>query len=380
MSETTANSESKYQKILGKFGYQFDMALLMKSYEKVDMNTIERVFRGIIQRGNLQVIRNMDVEQFTTAARTVYQKRFGRAKKKVIIDHFGDLYANTLRNAHRAFLVDRPDINEDHVEVELSADLSEAETLTSPFCLMIQKVRVTDKITAVKVVYNSMLHRYIWPDMIDINLFMAGVLSQVFRCECLYGRTTSLSIRAEMCAHISNGHSKEIISEKSALEDTLKEYNLSVNTVLDTVDIEIATLHAFRELKLVQDSIGMICKATGTEDGKIELIRFLEDKIIPAAREENSMPSLRMLARLARDFIKDKSNKLKDIENFVDGGGKKDLKGSQSEELNSISVSLAQCLSGYIMYRNLVNREPMAEVSFLQMQYVDPKAHKDAMR
>ena len=376
MSKEDGKPDDRYQKILGKYGYQFDMALLLKPYEKVDMNIVEKVFRGIIQRGNLRVRKHMDVEEFTKSARIVYQKRFGRAKKKIIIDHFGELYANTLKNAHRAFLVDRPDINEDHVEVEVDASLSEAESLSNPFCLMIQKVKVSDKITAIKVVYNSMIHRAIWPDMMDINLAMAGILSQVLRCECVYGRTTSLSIRAELCAHISNGQSKEIIAEKSALEDTLKEYNLSVNQVLDTVDIEIATLHAFRELLMIQETLGQICEATGTKHAQRELVRFIEEKVLPAARDERTMPSLRMLAKLARDFIKDKSTKLNDIIGFTEEG----VSSAKRDELNSVSVALSQCLSGYIMYVSLINRQAFAEVLFLQLEYVDPKDHKDAMR
>lgn len=377
--EVQSESEKKYEKILGKFGYQFDMALIMKPYEKVDMVTVERVFRGIIQRGNLKVRRVLDVEEFVKAARPVFQKRFGRAKKKIIIDHFGDLYAQTLKNAHRAFLVDRPNVNEDHVDVELTAELSEADALSNPFCVMIQKVKVTDKITAVKVVYNSMLHRFFWADMIDINLAMSGILSQVFKCECVYGRTTSLSIRAETCAHFSNGHSKEIISEKSALEETLRDgYDLSVNRVLDTVDIEIATLHAFRELKLIQDSIGAICEATGTKHAQGDLMRFLEEKVLPAAREEQTMPSLRMLARLSKDFIRDKSTKAQDIAEFVDG------KSSRGEsalgDLNSIAVSLAKALSGFIMYMNLLNRNAYAEITFLQLEHVDPAASNNTMK
>ncbi len=344
------------EKFISKYGFAFDMFLIFRPYEKVLMSDIRRAFGGIISKGGFKIDRVCTVEEFIKNSYSVYMRRFARVPRSMLYTHYKSVYGDVVDKAHKAFLTDRPVNIEDEVMVEIKGGSIDADSLSAPGYVSIIKVKITDEITAIKIVYNSQLHRVFWSDMININLYVGTVLTSLYNTEGIYGRSTSLSIRSETLFKVAKGQLKETLAEKGVLQKDLENYGLSINNILDLCDAEISALNAPLEMTMIHDVMKSQCKETETLDSLPDLVKRIEGHVIPSAVESGQLPSFNETFKFAKGFIKDRSKgKFGEVE----------LKGSVESELDSYSASLAQSILAYVRYSTLLNVTPNCEMDYL---------------
>jgi hypothetical protein len=348
------------EKFINKYGFAFDMFLLFKNWKKIEMKDIQKAFAGIIARGGLKVDRECSVDEFVEKSYSVYMRRFARMPRKMLYNHYKNVYGDIVNNAHKAFLTDRPHNIDDDLLVEIKGGHIDADSLSAPGYVALMKTRIADNITAIKVIYNSQLHRIFWSEMVNINMMVGGVLTSIYETEGLYGRSTSLSVRSETIARVAKGQVKETLQERSALQNDLVNYGLDINKVLDICDAEVSALNVPTELRMIYETMETQCKETGTIDALGSLIKRIESHVIPATQESKKLPSLAETFTFAREFIMDTSatkfGSLRD--------GSTDKKYIDSE-LDSASAGLAQSILAYTRYATLMSEEPQCEMKYL---------------
>jgi hypothetical protein len=363
MSKTLDIDKVLAEKFINKYGFAFDMFLLFRPYDKVKMSDIRKAFGGIVASGNFKIERQCDVEEFVKNSYSVYMRRFARVPRSMLYTHYKSVYGSMVDEAHKAFLTDRPINIEDEVMVEVKGGVVDVDSLSAPGYVSIMKVKVKEDITAIKVIYNSQLHRVFWPDMVNINLYVGTVLTSVYDTEGIYGRSTSLSIRSETLFKVAKGQLKETIAEKGVLQNDLRNYGLDINTVLDICDSEVSALNAPLEMATIHDVLTTQCKETETIDSLPDLIRNLENVIIPSVKENGSLPTYAEAFKYSKSFIKDRSKgKLGEI-------SPKD--SAVESEIDAYAASLAQSVLAYIRYSTLLNIVPNCEMEYLVLGLID---------
>jgi len=363
MRKQMSVDEQLINKMLDKYGYSFDMAIVMKDYSKLDTNKLEAILRGTLKRGNLAIARECDVEEFISKSYSVYMRRMGRMKRKLLIEHYGDMYEDTLKTAHKALIADRPNIVEDdRVLVELKGGRVDHDALCDPRYISLQKVKIIDGITSVKVSCNSKLHKFIWSHMININLLICGSISKVYDCEAIFGRATSLSVRDETIARFSRGKEKQVVSGKGLLDDELYAMGLTVNGVLDAVDINLGALYCTREIEVTIDAIQTMCANIGAKDSWRSLIKYLDTNTIPQIRNHTTLPRFTTLYNFSKKFITaEKQEKI------------------DKDQIESMAATLAAVISKYLMYISFLKTEPQAEMKFYVLNRLRSSKDKSTM-
>lgn len=350
------------EKFMTKYGFAYDMFLIFENWKEIPMSTIIKAFNGIIARGGLKVERECDVEEFIEKSYSVYIRRFARMPRRTLYEHYKSVYGDTVKLSHKAFMTDKPNAIDEEVLVEIKGGHIDADSLSAPGYLSILKVRITDQITGIKVIYNSQLHKLFWEDMININMMLGGVLTSIYETEGIYGRSTSLSIRSETLVRIAKGQIKETIQERGVLQNDLKNYGLDINKILDICDSEVSALNVPTELRMIYDTIETQCKETGTSKSLVKLIKRIEDYVIPMVREKGSLPTLAETFTFARGFLLSESREK--FANLVSRPDDKEKKMLENE-LDSLSAGLAQSILAYVRYSTLLTVEPQCEMKYL---------------
>jgi len=363
MSKTLDIDKVLAEKFISKYGFSFDMFLLFRPYDKVKMSDVRKAFGGIITKGNFKIERQCEVDEFVKNSYSVYMRRFARVPRSMLYSHYKSVYGDVVDEAHKAFLTDRPINIEDEVMVEVKGGAVDVDSLSAPGYVSLMKVKIKDDITAIKIIYNSQLHRVFWPDMVNINLYVGTVLTSLYDTEGIYGRSTSLSIKSETLFKVAKGQLKETIAEKGVLQNDLKNYGLDINTVLDICDSEVSALNAPLEMGMIHDVLKTQCKETETLDSLPDLIRNLEGSIIPSVKETGHLPTYAEAFKYAKGFIKDRSiGKLGEI-------APKD--SAVENEIDTYSASIAQSILAYIRYSTLLNIVPNCEMEYLVLGLID---------
>ena len=350
-----------YQAHSSKYGYFFDMFIIEYPYEKCNMKDIKQVLNGLIQTGNIEIKRECDVEEFITNSYSTYQRRFARMPKSLVVQHYGELYKNTMERAHHAIIADRPQalLETDEVLMELKGGNIDHDALANMWYVSLQKVKLNNTHTAIKMSYNSYLRNRVWPQLMDINLMISTVLSKVYNTSSSYGRVTSLSIMGEMVVHSSGGKISNVNPGKGILQEEMEMIGYTVNSVLDTVDITIGALHAGRELRIAYEAIHSIATQAKCDHSTDKLIHRIEHEIMPQIRSVDKLPEYVDLFNFSKGFIQSESTQI----------GKNDIEPAKgSSELYTMAMSLAPAISSYIMYSNLLDKDVAAEMMFLELQ------------
>lgn len=346
------------ERILGIVGYALDMCFVFKPYDKVDLNDVLLAFRSITQKAGIGISRKCDVEEYVSNAYSGYMRRFARIPRKLIVEQYGDQLGDNVQNAHKALIADKPShiIEDDRVMVELKGGHVDYDSLSDPRYIMIQKVALTPKITAVKVIVNSMLQKYIWKEFANINAMVGILLSSHYKCEILYGRVTAVSSNNETAGMITRGKLHELVTEKGVLQEELGRYNLDINGVLDTIDSSVGALHAGREIRAATGAIRGICQDVGAMDSYASLINYIEKRTIPQVRDKKKLPDLAKLTSFSKQFIEKESK----IIETLDG-----------RQVNGAADALGSAISAYLTYWSLLNVDPQAEDLFAVMKMLD---------
>lgn len=353
------------EKALEKYGFSLDVALCRANYEKIKMEDIVNSVRGILSYGGLGIERKCDVEEYIGKSYSGYLRRFGRAKRSLIIASYGEEYADTLTTAHKAIFADKPNvIEEDEVLIELKGGYMDADQHSDPRYIMIQKIGLDEKHTAVRVVYNSIIPKKIWGEMRDINLLLSSIISKMYGIDVVYGRVTSLSLMGEATAMFSNGKTKEIVGSKGAFQEELNLIGLDINDILDTMDIQIGALHASRELRSITDALEGVCQRAGAGESFTKLINYLEREVIPEVRESKELPKHSEVHEFSKKFIRAESKNDKLTVEALDKDDRKFMENS----LDSLAESLSQTIIAYLTYHNLLYVTPEAEDAFLVLK------------
>jgi hypothetical protein len=353
------------EKFISKYGFSFDMFLIFRPYEKVSMSDIRRTFGGIITKGGFKIERQCDIEEFVKNSYSVYMRRFARVPRSMLYSHYRSVYGDIVDKSHKAFLTDRPVDIQDEVMVEVKGGSVDADALSAPGYVSLMKIKINKDITAIKVVYNSTLHKVFWQDMVNINLYVGTVLTSVYNTEGIYGRSTSLSIRSETLFKVAKGQLKETLAEKGVLQKDLEGYGLTINGVLDICDSEVSALNAPLEMTTIHDVIKTQCKETQTLDSLPALINRIESYVIPAAKEAGELPKFAEVFKFAKAFIKDTSKRdLGDISN------KDSVKESEAD---NYAASLAQSILAYVRYSTLLNVVPNCEMDYLVLGFSEDR-------
>jgi len=238
----------------------------------------------------------------------------------------------------------------------------DCDVYSDPRYLAIQKVELRKGLTAVKVLYNTTLQHKVWKQILDINLYMAGVLSNVYQTEVVFGRVTSLSIQNETVVTLSNGKNRGNVSGKGVLNDELKAIGFpkGVNEVLNTVDVQVAALHSVRELRAIQATMKEMVTNLGAEPAYLRLVSNLDKSVIPQVVEKNTMPTFLDLHKFAREFIrKEATTKIGQIK----------ATGENAEDV--YAAKLAAVMSKYIMYSTLLGIDARAEMYFYVLDDIE---------
>lgn len=346
-------------KFINKYGFAFDMFLIFKDWTKVDMEIVKRAFGGIVARGGLKIERECDVDEFVEKSFSVYMRRFARMPRSMLYDHYKNVYGDIAANSHKAFLTDKPHaVEATDVMVEIKGGHIDADALSAPGYVSIMKTRIADGITAIKIIYNSQLHRIFWSEMVNINLMVGGVLTSYYETEGLYGRSTSLSIRSETIARVAKGQVKEMVSDRAVLQNDLQSYNLDINKILDICDAEVSALNVPTELRMIYDTMAQQCKETETTESLPALIKRIETHVIPKTTSAGKLPNLAEVFKFANDFIRNTS---KGKFGTVKDKGNQEIEG----ELESASAALAQSILAYVRYATLINVDSKCEMKYL---------------
>lgn len=345
-------------KFISKYGFAFDMFLIFKNWKKIDMNILQRAFAGIIARGGLRIMREVDVEEFVEKSYSVYMRRFARLPRKMLYTHYKNVYGEIANNAHKAFLTDRPHNIDDDLLIEIKGGHVDVDSLSAPGYISIMKTRIAEDITAIKIIYNSQLHKLFWEEMVNINMMVGGVLTSHYETEGLYGRSTSLSIRSETIARVAKGQVKEMVSDRGVLQNDLASYGLDINKVLDICDSEVSALNVPTELRMIYETMEVQCKETQTIDSLPSLIKRIEGHIIPKTQEAGKLPSLAETFNFAKQFIQATST-------GKFGTMKMKERGPGEGELEPACAALAQSILAYVRYATLLNVEPNCEMRYL---------------
>ena len=352
MSNQSVNvDEQLANKLLSKYGYSFDMAIVMTNHSKVTKQLVETALRSVLSKGNIIIRKECDVEEFIVKSYSVYLRRMGRVKRELLVESYGDLYADTLETSHKALISDKPNIldNDKEIVFELKGGSVDHDSLSDPRYLSIHIVPISDSLTSVKVSYNSRLNKRVWNKMIDINLMMASAISFLLEVDVIFGRATSLSIRNEIVARFSRGKERGVVSGKGVLNDELASSGLSINSVLDMVDIKIGILFCTRELTTTQDALTELCKSIGSPKSYNKLISYLSTEIIPAVTDQSKLPLFSTLYSFSREFIR---------------AEKDDSVKMDKQEIDSSAGTLAAVISKYLMYVTFLRIDPTAEMFF----------------
>ena len=352
--------EELYKTRDNKYGFFFDMFIIEYPYDKCNMKEIKQVVNGLIHNGGLSIKRDCDVEEFIKNSYSTYQRRFARMPRSLVVQHYGGLYEETMKTAHHAIIADKPQaiINEDEVLLELQGGVIDHDVLSNPWYVSIQKVKLDDTYTAIKMSYNSYL-RKAWENLMDINLMISTILSHIYNTSSLYGRVTSLSIMGETVIHSSGGKITNTNPGKGSLQEELEMIGYGVNEILDKVDITIGALHAGRELRVAHSAIKEITTKAKCKNSLNDLITRIEKTIVPKVREKDKMPEYIDLFNFSKGFLKSESEEI----------GTKDIEDdSGTSELDTIAMALAPAISSYIMYSNLIDKDVAAEMLFFELQ------------
>lgn len=369
-------------KFISKYGFAYDMFLIFKEWEKIDMEIVKRAFSGIISRGGLKVERECDVDEFVEKSYSVYMRRFARMPRSMLFNHYKNVYGDIAATSHKAFLTDRPHNIDDDLMVEIKGGHIDADSLSAPGYVAIMKTRIADRIrlpdgnftegiTAIKVIYNSQLHRIFWEDMVNINMMLGGILTSYYETEGLYGRSTSLSIRSETLARVAKGQIKEMVSDRAVLQTDLQNYGLDINKVLDICDSEVSALNVPIELRMIYETMEQLCKDTETSESLPMLVKRIETHVIPKVVSAGKLPNLAEVMTFAMEFIKDTSKgkfgTLKDKgETRIDG------------ELEPAAAALGQAILAYVRYATLLNVEPKCQMKYLVLAVDNERILKPA--
>jgi len=352
MSNKSVNvDEQLANKLLTKYGYSFDMAIVMANYKKVTKQIIETALRSVLSKGNVVLKKECDVEEFIKKSYSVYLRRMGRVRRDLLVESYGELYADTLETSHKALISDKPNIidNDKEIVFELKGGSIDHDSLSDPRYVSIHIVPISNDLTSIRVSYNSRLNKNIWSKMIDINLMLASAISFLLDCDAIFGRATSLSIRNEIVARFSRGKERGVISGKGVLNDELSSSGLSINSVLDSVDVKIGILFCTRELATTQDAIMEICKNIGSPKSYNSLIAYLTNDIIPSVTDQTKLPLFSTLYGFSREFINAEKN----------DNGRFD-----KQEIDSMAGTLAAVVSKYLMYVTFLKIDPSAKMYF----------------
>jgi len=347
------------EKLIGKHGFSLDTGLVFLPFDKIHMKDLIRALRGIIAHGGLGIQRECDIEEYIEKSYSGYLRRFGRAKRKLIIEQYGELYADTLGESHKALLTDKPSVTmeDDEVLVELKGGYMDYDQYSDPRFVMIQKVGISPNHTIVRIIYNSRLPKEVWSEFYNINLLMSSVISHMYECDVIYGRATCLSLMGEASALISRGKCRDIVETKGIFQEELAVVGTTINELLNQLDIEIATLYAARELRAISDSIEGICERAGAKDSFYELIKYLERETLPEVKKKGTIPRLTVLKTFSEEFI------LKET-----SISKEDLHANGNQVLDSLTYSLTHSVASYLTYSVFLTRDPNAESSFLVLK------------
>lgn len=353
-------------KLARKYGYSLDIAIVFKPFEQIEMSELINLFASVVRHGEISVARECDVEEFVTNSYSSYLRRYGRIERKLIIEMYGDMYADTLTTAHKAIIADTPSkmVSDKEVLIELQGGHNDYDQYSDPHYVMIQKVKLGPKHTAIKVAGNSQVHKYVWADFINNNMFMAAVASKYWNCEAIFCRATSISARSEQLAIFYQGKMRgEVVAAKGVVAEELGAFGYKINEIMDTIDISIATLHAGREIRVAADALENLCAKAGCRESFRGMVRYLETVTMPKAREEKTLPKLATIQEFCMEFIAKESTL--------------DLKEFPVDHRVDISTKMAAVISSYLTTSSLLTVNPTAENAFLVMNLPEPTALAD---
>lgn len=363
-------------KLSDKYGYVYDMSLLFVPFRKVRMGQLREAFNSIVRYGNFTIDREITVEEYLEKAYSVYMRRFTRMPSSLVVSHYSDTVGEEVLNSHLSLFADSPDIVGDGRGVvrlvELGGGHVDVDSLSAPGFFSIEKVEIDKNLTAIRVIYNSVIHRAFWADMVDINLFMGVVMSKVLACDALYGRSTCISVQDEVAAIITRGEVKDVISERAALREMMRSYNLDVNKILDKFDYEISTATSVTEFSNVQRVLNQALEMYKCDKHKIKLVRKLENEVLPYCRKIGRLPKLSEVYKLAKGFI-DSSTEFTDEEL----GERTTKEGEVISPKNEMYRALTHIILSYITYLARLNVDARADVMYGVMKFIDPKYYKD---
>lgn len=348
-------------KLAKKYGYSLDIAVIFKPFDQISMHDVVNLFASIVRHGQIGVSRECDVEEFVANSYSSYLRRYGRIERKLIIEMYGDMYADTLMSAHKAIIADTPNkvVSDKEVLVELQGGHVDHDQYSDPHYVMIQKVELGPKHTVIKIAGNSQVHKYVWADFINMSMFMAAAGSKFWNCEAIFCRATSISARSEQLAIFYQGKMRgEVVSAKGVVAEELGAFGYKINEVMDKIDISVATLHAGREVRVAADALENLCIKAGCRESFRNLVRYLETVTIPKAREEKTLPKLSTINGFCADFI--------DKESILD------LKEFPVDHRADVAAKMAAVISSYLTNVSLLTVNPTAENSFLVMELPKP--------
>lgn len=352
-------------KLMLKYGFSYDAFILFIRPQKVPLELIRQVFDGVADKACLRIYRECTIEEYVEKSFSGYMRRFVRMPRKLIYDHYERVYGDIYTNAHKAVIGDRPNIpvEEEKVLVEIKGGHVDFDSLSAPGYISIQKIPIKENMVLIRIICNSMLHKYWWTGFLDINFHVGVILTKLLHCEGFYGRATSMSLRSELLARAAYGKVKEMVSEKKVLENELEQNGLTINTVLDICDTKVGIKCAEFELRNIAKAFRDLFESLGIGYLYPEMVKAIETKVIPVVKEKDAFPSFRSTITFCRDFLLDKLKDDKSIADLILEGGEK-----VEDTLLEVAGSIAKCLLAYVRYYTYLEQTSDAEIGYYVLE------------
>jgi len=353
---------SKY--LLTKYGYALDMFLLFKPFDNIDMQTVINAFNGIILKGGLTIYKETTFDDYIQNSYSGYIRRFIRTPRSTIYNHYKEELGDKYKLAHRALIADRPifvDNESDFIEVE--GGTIDNDSLSAPGYLTINKVKIENNLTAIKINYNSELHRKVWSDMLNINMILGAYLTKVYNTDGIYGRTTSLLSSMEHYSRFTSGKLKKSDTGKGVLKDALLLENISINKLMDAYDMQMGTHYADHEIYVINKAIDHLLGTMGVLNTKVDLISDIEKVVAKKSIQNGHLPSLTAVKKYVSGYIEDvlqlSNLTLEELKNIPD--------------IEDYVVQLTRLVLGYVRYYTYLFLQSDVDVKYF---IVVPAKHK----